>query len=367
MRKLNKKGVAILLVASLVLVAVPVTLVMLNLSTSQKEQSSHYNNVLNVEQISLSGINMGYSKLKSGYDRGYRIFPGEISGKDRFDLNMTPTGSGFFKQDIYLLLSKAKEGKNSSIIMADAEQFQQEETDKPVLVITHDYWTTPEPLELGVAADVISLKNFRGKDQLRAMDVKKFEMDCDENQYKAVMNSLKKDLPPDVCEVWDTVVLNASNDKIYGDDTPQPDVVGAGYKTVSKGTGSKKNTGSNKTTGSNKSDSSKKSSSGSPKPMSKDNYSQGLDDMDRTTTSSDSSSSKTTTTSSSKNKPTNTTAQIEQEKGERRAREAQERQRQKSSQTQTSRTRPTNTTAAIEQEKGEKRAREAEEKKNQNK
>ena len=230
MRKLNnKKGVALLLVAGLILVAVPVTMLMLNLSKSQKEQTTHYNNVLNVEQISLSGINMGYSKLKSGYDRGYKIFPGEISGKDRFDLNMTPTGTGFFKQDIYLLLSKAKEGKNSSIIMADAEQFQEEDPKKPVLVITHDYWSTPENRELSAAKDVIAMKNFRGADQLRALDVKKFEMECDESKYKSVLNSLKSYLSSDIGDVWDTVVENASNDKIYGEETPQPEKPGAGY------------------------------------------------------------------------------------------------------------------------------------------
>ena len=248
-KRFNKKGVAILLVITMVLVAVPVTIVMLNLSTSQKEQTTHFNNLLNVEQISLSGINMGYSKLKSGYDRGYKIFTGEVSGKDSFDLNMTPTGKGFFQQDVYLLLSKAKEGKYSSIIMADAEQFQEESSNQPVLVITHDYWDTPEPYELGVAADVISMKNSRGKDQLRALDVKKFEMECDESTYKNALESLRKSLPVEISSVWDTVVVNASNDKIYGEDTPQPSTPGSGYKTASntKSSGNKKKN-NNKTT-----------------------------------------------------------------------------------------------------------------------
>ena len=265
-KRFNKKGVAILLVITMVLVAVPVTIVMLNLSTSQKEQTTHFNNLLNVEQISLSGINMGYSKLKSGYDRGYKIFTGEVSGKDSFDLNMTPTGKGFFQQDVYLLLSKAKEGKYSSIIMADAEQFQEESSNQPVLVITHDYWDTPEPYELGVAADVISMKNSRGKDQLRALDVKKFEMECDESTYKNALESLRKTLPGEISSVWDTVVTNASNDKIYGEETPQPSTPGSGYKTASnnkssKSTGNKKNT-KNTTTSTNAGD-----------------VSQGLDDM----------------------------------------------------------------------------------------
>lgn len=272
-KRFNKKGVAILLVITMVLVAVPVTIVMLNLSTSQKEQTTHFNNLLNVEQISLSGINMGYSKLKSGYDRGYKIFTGEVSGKDSFDLNMTPTGKGFFQQDVYLLLSKAKEGKYSSIIMADAEQFQEESSNQPVLVITHDYWDTPEPYELGVAADVISMKNSRGKDQLRALDVKKFEMECDESTYKNALESLRKSLPGEVASVWDTVVVNASNDKIYGEDTPQPTTPGAGYKTASNSKSSK----STKSTTSNK-----KNTNGSDEVVAHlgdGDVSQGLQDM----------------------------------------------------------------------------------------
>ena len=356
MRKLNKKGVAMLLVASMVLVAIPVTLVMLNLSSSQKEQTLHYNNVLNVEQISLSGINMGYSKLKSGYDRGYRIFPGEISGKDRFDLNMTPTGTGFFSQDIYLLLSKSKEGKNSSIIMADAEQFQQEDDPKaPVLVITHDYWTTPEPFELGVAKDVIAMKNFRGADQLRALDVKKFEMDCDEDTYKNMMLSLRNNLPPAVNDVWDTVVENATNDKIYGDDTPQPDRVGAGYKTVSNKSGSSK--GSNNKPASNKTDAGTSSSSGG----SSNSGEQGLDSMDYPTSTSSGGMSNPSFTGHSKGGNTDGSDYATQQAAKA-AEEARKRDEAKriANEEQARKKYDTghNTTADIEREKGERRLRE---------
>ncbi|MBR4329986.1 MAG: hypothetical protein IKO19_10870 [Candidatus Riflebacteria bacterium] len=320
MRRTNRKGVALLLVAGLVMVAVPVTMLLLNLSKTQKEQATHYNSVLNVEQISLSGINMGYSRLKSGYERGYNYFPAEISGKDRYDLNMTPTGTGFFKQDIYLLLSKAKEGRNSSIILADAEQFQEEDKNKPVLVITHDYWATPEHRELSLAKDVYALKNFRGADQLRALDVKKYELSCDETEFKNTMNSLTNFLPSEIKEVWDTVVENATNDKIYGDDTPQPDKVGAGYNTyASKKTGgstsTKKNNNSSsgsKTTSSGSS-SSKSTGSTSTSSTGATHYDdRGFPKNNTSSTSSSSSSTKSTG---------NTTADIERAKGEKRLKE----------------------------------------------
>lgn len=319
MRKLNRRGVALLLVAGLVMVAVPVTMLLLNLSKTQKDQATHYNSVLNVEQISLSGINMGYSRLKSGYDRGYKYFPAEISGKDRYDLNMTPTGTGFFQQDIYLLLSKAKEGRNSSIILADAEQFQEEDSNKPVLVITHDYWATPEHRELSLAKDVYALKNFRGADQLRALDVKKYEMNCDEDEYKQTMNSLSKSLPSEVKEVWNIVVENAANDKIYGEDTPQPDKEGAGYKNVvtrktggggsaSKSNPSKKNT----------------SKGGVSKPAVVNENDVGRDSGGKKSGSQKiggAFSEVSTGTSSPKKTQTNTTAEIERAKGEKRLEE----------------------------------------------
>ena len=277
----------------------------------------HYNNVLNVEQISLSGINMGYSKLKSGFNRGYQLYSGEISGKDRFDLNMTQTGSGFFNQDIYLLLSKAQEGKNSSIILADAEQFQQENDGESVLVITHDYWATPEHRELSSAKDVYALKNFRGADQLRALEVKKFEMLCDEREFKNTMNSLKDSLPNEIGDVWETVVENAANDKIYGEETPQPEKVGSGYKTASskatKASNTNKNSGT--TSGAKTTSSGNNTGSSSGGKLSEElgvstgNVGAAFDDEPQY---------KGTLSGGSNNLPTNTTAMLEQMKGQKR-------------------------------------------------
>lgn len=215
MRKLNRKGVALLVVAIMVVLAVPMTLVYLNLGTSQKDQSMKFDSILKVEQVTLSGINAGFAKLKGGEALGYTNLSAEISGDDRYDLNLTPTGKGFFQQDIYLLLSKSKDnkGKYNSIIMTDAEQFPRT-VDGEVNVITHDYWATEEPYEIGVVADVISMRNTRGKDQLRYLDVKKYEMETPPDKFSEDMKKLGSKLPPDIANNWAEIVNSLANDKI---------------------------------------------------------------------------------------------------------------------------------------------------------
>ena len=215
MRKLNRKGVALLVVAIMVVLAVPMTLVYLNMGTSQKEQSMKFDSVLKVEQVTLSGINAGYAKLKGGDSIGYQTLSGEISGDDRYDLNLTPSGKGFFQQDIYLMLSKSKDnkGKYNSIIMTDAEQFPKSDNGE-VNVITHDYWATEEPYEIGVVADVISMRNTRGKDQLRYLDVKKYEMETSPEKFSQDMQALGAKLPADITQNWNEVVSHLASDKI---------------------------------------------------------------------------------------------------------------------------------------------------------
>ncbi len=230
MRKitLNRKGVAILLVSILILVSIPVMMVMFNLSSSQKEQSIHFNQKLNVEQISLSGINMGNGKLKKNtYRPDFENLTKEISGNDRFDLSVSKTGKGFFNQDIYMVLSKSEEDKNSSIILADAEQFQQEkDDDESVLVITHDYWTTSEPYEISEMQDILSIKTDRGLDQLRSLEIKKYELESDEEKYKTALSNLGNSLPKELQKCWDTVIKNLDDDKIVA----KPPTNGGGNK-----------------------------------------------------------------------------------------------------------------------------------------
>ena len=214
---LNRKGMAILLVSILILVAVPVIMVMFNLSSSQKEQTLYFNQKLNVEQISLSGINLGNSKLKKNSYRPKNpdYLTKEVSGNDRFDLSVNRTGTGFFNQDIYMVLSKSEEDKQSSIILADAEQFQQEkDDDEAVLVITHDYWTTSEPYEISVMRDIQSIKNERGKDQLRSLKIKKYELESDQEKYRQALTNIGNSLPSELQKCWDTVMKNLDDDKI---------------------------------------------------------------------------------------------------------------------------------------------------------
>lgn len=244
-RKLNKKGVAMLLVAILIVAVVPFTLIIVNLSSSQKKQAIHFNQRLNVDQITLSGINKGYNYLKNPHLRPpYKQFSADLSGSDRFDLYLSHTGKGFFKQDIYMMVSKSNKGDLESTIMADAEQFQIE-ADNPntVMVLTHDYWSTPMRLEITKASDLLTVKNFRGKDQLRAMDVKKFEMEASPSQFQTAMSSLGTNLPKEVKSCWDTVVKNMVADKIRSADS---EYTPPSTTTSSPGSGSTSGTPSSK-------------------------------------------------------------------------------------------------------------------------
>lgn len=227
---LNRKGVAILLVSLLILVALPATLIMLNLSTSQKSQATHFNAKLNTEMNSLSGVNYGYNTIMGFSTPAEADKPGlrtsnlSLSDDDKssnFDLTLNKTGEGFFKQRIYMVLSKSNQDKNSTIVMADAELFDLESEDR--MVITHDYWSTVEPYEIGVMADVLSLKNFRGKDQLRALAVSNLELSSD---YQNAISKLKEssNLPQELKICWDTVEESITSDKIK-EDSETPTIV----------------------------------------------------------------------------------------------------------------------------------------------
>lgn len=211
----NKKGVAIIMVLIIIVIAAPVVMMVLNFSTSQKKESLHFNTILNLEQVSLSGINYAYSKLK-GNERPIGLvpypYPGEVSGEDRFDLCIQNTGKGFFNQDNYLMLSKTVKDNNSSIIIADSEQFVPG-MDGDILVITKDYWTTPEPFQISEVSDVLSMKNTRGKDQIRALEIKELELNSDHKSFLANIESLRNSLPKPIAEVWEDVAKNITREK----------------------------------------------------------------------------------------------------------------------------------------------------------
>lgn len=213
----NKKGIALLMVGILLVMAVPLTFVLLNMGSSQKTQALNFENILKLEQVAISGINNGFSRLMKPSFQPYVNYKAEVSGNDRYDLNITPSGEGFFSQYIYLVLSKAKDkdAKHNSILMADAEQFVGNGDTSNV--ISHDYWATGEPYELGVLADLISMRNQRGKDQLRYLDIKAFEMSMDKDKYEDEMRKILTKLPDELKSVQEDIIKQLLNTKIEED------------------------------------------------------------------------------------------------------------------------------------------------------
>ena len=215
MKKTSKKGIALLMVAVLILVAVPTVYVFFNLSSSQREQALNFDSALNVELLAFSGLNKAHAMLRNNYNDGYMNLPGEILGDSRYDINITPTGNGFFLQNIYMLVSHSsdKKGKHNSIVMADAEQFKLVGKISN-LAITHDYWVTNEPYNIGLKADVLGIKNSRGQEQLRNLDIKKFEMEASKKDYGEAIEKLMDDLPQEMRNVWPEVTKRMVIEKI---------------------------------------------------------------------------------------------------------------------------------------------------------
>lgn len=223
---LNKKGIAILLVSVLIVCAVPAILVMINLTSSQKKQSLHLDSTLKLEQIALSGTNYGYLRLKDPeFKPNFQSFSDIIidsnEPKDSFDLSLRNTGYGFFNQNIYMSISKSEKidpkGNNqTTIIVSDTEQFQTENLDNVAFVITHDYWSTQDNHDIKLYDDYIALRNKRGTDQLRSLEVKEFEMSTSNNEFIQKLNELKDKVPPSIQICWQEVVNNMKNDKING-------------------------------------------------------------------------------------------------------------------------------------------------------
>ena len=211
----NRKGVALLMIAVLMLIALPLTVVLLNMSSSQKDQSSHYNTILTMEQIALSGMNMGVTKLKSNQrPQRLKYYTKEISGQDRFDLSIKPMGNGFFCQNNYQLMSKSDKGKQTSIIVADADQFVLEKGQSSVFVITNDFWTINKSYEISNKAGVIALKNIREKDVLNSIEIKKYEMSSSDAKFRNAIESLRTSLPKELDGIWAKVIDNMMDDKI---------------------------------------------------------------------------------------------------------------------------------------------------------
>ncbi len=214
----NKKGIAILMVAILVMLAIPVTIALFNLSTTHKDRADSLNSVLNLEQIAMSGMNYGYARLKGNdvieatEEQPLKHYGHQFSGDEKFDLTIKPTGDGFFLQDICLMMSKASVGNKQSILVADVDRFARRK--KGRLVITNDYWETTEPKKIGVAEDILGIRNTRGRDLLTNISLKNYEMKSSPEEFRSALESLRSSQLPEIKAIWNNVVNTLIDDKI---------------------------------------------------------------------------------------------------------------------------------------------------------
>ncbi len=207
-----RNGVAIVMVIGLITVMLPVLFMLSQMGTSQTKLAMKFHDNLLTEMVAVSGSNAGYSRLK-GNVRGYQDLPDQISGDNKYSLNLRPTGEGFFKQELYYLLSNSKINQHHYTLMAEAEQFNPE-PDPPVLVITRDYWNSVEPYEINLMADVLSMQNFRGLELLRLDETKDYEKNATDAQYSAEMNAKSGRLPTELVADWPKIVDNLTSEKL---------------------------------------------------------------------------------------------------------------------------------------------------------
>jgi hypothetical protein len=208
----DRKGIAIVMVIALVAVVVPLLFMLSRIGRSQIKQAKKYNENLLTETVTLSGSNAGISRLR-GNLRGYQDHPEEIMGEYKYSLNLSPTGKGFFSQDLYYLFSKSQINNHSNILMAEAEQFNPE-PDPPVLVITRDYWNTVEPYEINELADVLSMQNYRGLEMLKYDETRKYELNTTKQDYKQDFLGKKTNLPDEIRDDWNNIVEVIADEKL---------------------------------------------------------------------------------------------------------------------------------------------------------
>ena len=208
----NKKGIAIVMVIGLVAIIVPVLYLLSRLGTSHVKLAVKYQENLQTETTAFSGSNAGISRLR-GNLRGYQNLTNQLIGDESYNLNLRPTGKGFFQQDLYFLLSNSKIKSHHYAIMAEAEQFNPE-PDPPVLVISRDYWNTIEPYEIDQIADVLSMQNDRGVDLLRLDETRDYEKNATPAQYSSEMQAKSDWLPEELVPDWPEIVDNLKSEKL---------------------------------------------------------------------------------------------------------------------------------------------------------
>lgn len=207
-----RRGVAIVMVIGLLALVIPLLFMLSQIGSSDIKLAKKFHENLLTESVAFSGANAGFSRLK-GNLRGYQDLQNQSIGQHSYDLNLRPTGEGFFKQELYYLLTNSKVGQHNYAIMAEAEQFHPEPS-PPVLVITHDYWNTVEPYEINIMADVLSMQNYRGLEMLRLDETREYERNLSEGEYVKEMQAKRGLLPAEVASAWSEVVNRLANEKL---------------------------------------------------------------------------------------------------------------------------------------------------------
>ena len=208
----HRHGVAMIMVIGLVVLVIPLVFMLTQLGSSDIRIAKKLHENLLAESVAFSGANAGYSRLK-GNKRGYQNLPNQSIGEEKYSLNLRPTGEGFFKQNLYYVLTKSKIGQHNFAIMAEAEQFHPEPT-PPVLVITRDYWNTVEPYEINIMADVLSMQNYRGLEMLRLDETRSYEKNSSSTEYKSELLAKTGLLPKEIAGTWPAAVDSLVSEKL---------------------------------------------------------------------------------------------------------------------------------------------------------
>lgn len=212
MSRQNKKhsGMALFIVLGFVMVLTPVILMLSRLGSAQVRQAGVYQQNLVQESVALAGMNSAMSRLR-GDSRGYVPRPSETIGDHVFDLNIRPTGQGFFLQDLYYVFCSKSNPRRSFTIMADAEQFPYDGS-YPVFVLFRHYWNTIEQYDISQVSDALAMQNFRGVELLALVEAREFEMNTTENNYRRIM--LGKQVPDELSVIWPNAVENLVEQKM---------------------------------------------------------------------------------------------------------------------------------------------------------
>lgn len=207
------RGIALFLVLGMIALFVPVLIFLTQTGSSQVKQAMKFHEALQCESVALSGTSSGFSKLQ-GNQTGFQQLTGVMVGNYPCDLTIQPTGNGFLGQNLYNLFGQSVLGKHTYTLMVDGEQCQPDPS-PPVTVLPHDFWNTIEPYNITLAADIISMRNYRGLDLLQYERTKIYEKGLSKDAYEAEMLQKKNmGLPTPLKNDWGAIAALMKEAKI---------------------------------------------------------------------------------------------------------------------------------------------------------